>query len=125
MQTRKTLVASSLLGLSCLALTGCGGPRLARKMQDFLGKPEAALVRVLGVPDRRSVNGDVVHDQYRRTITYSVPGWTGGPAFVDQRPAIGGIPPTVPPQTYKNTCVINFRIVHGLVQSYRATGPVC
>lgn len=125
MRTRNMPAACWRLGAVCLALAGCSGPRLARPMRAFVGKPEAALVRALGVPDRRSVHGDVIHDQYRRTITYSVPGWTGGPAFVDQRPAIGDIPPAVPPQTYRNTCVITFRIVHGIVRAYRATGPVC
>lgn len=114
-----------LMALWSLGLAGCAGPHLARTMSAYVGKPESALVAALGVPASRTESGGITYDRYERTITYSVPGWVGGPLFVDQRPAIGGIPPVVPPQTYHNTCTVTFAIVGGVVRSYTAHGSVC
>ncbi|MCF3946299.1 MULTISPECIES: flagellar basal body L-ring protein FlgH [Acidiphilium] len=109
-----------------LALAGCAiGPNLSKQMSAYVGRPESALIAGLGPPKQKIEAGDTTYFIYDRIWRTYVPGYTGGPLFVDQRPSLGGITPNVPGRTYYDTCRIGFAVRDRVVRSVALRGDHC
>ena len=94
-------------------------------MSAYVGQPDSVLIAGLGPPAQKIEAGAVTYFIYDRTRRFSVPGYTGGPLFVDQRPALGGVAPAVPSQTYDATCRIRFALEARVVRSFTLRGDAC
>ena len=124
MAMRATLPLIALLGAGLLA--GCAtGPDLKARNAALVGQTESALIRKLGMPDRRITVGDTTFFAYARTEYGRVPGSIGGPLFIDQRPVPYGFTPTVAPKLLVNSCTTTFVIEGGLVKSFTMRGNDC
>lgn len=110
--------ASILAGL----LGACTNGLAAREayLNHFVGQPDAAVVRQMGVPSRTYETGGVkylAYDEHRIDIIPGTPAY--GPWFMG---AYGG---GFPPQVVELKCETTFTVVSGVVKSFTLRGNAC
>jgi hypothetical protein len=110
----------TVLLLSGLVLAGCVNELAQRQafLNQFVGRPDQALVQQLGVPNRSYETGGVkylAYDESRVDILPPPPGW--GPWWY-----YGG---GFAPQVVNLVCSTTFAVANGVVTSYTLRGNAC
>jgi len=112
---------------SVLALAGCAypSPRLVAQLDGLRGKPEAELIKEMGVPSRTYDSSGHRFLAYSQTRYDTIP---GSPAFYPYGWGwgyYGGFAGGFPPEIVRRDCEITFDLMGGVVQSYALRGNDC
>jgi hypothetical protein len=113
----RRLVLIVLTGL----LGGCVDQLAMRQQQlsQLVGRPEAELIQMMGVPSRSYESGGVKYLAYTDGRVEVVP------AFPYNPPPWVWYGPAFPPQVVTLVCETTFAVSDGLVRSYTLRGNAC
>lgn len=110
MAARASRVRAAAVLAVMLGLAGCGGAVLAQKraaLSTLIGRPEAAAVDALGVPDASYPMGDAQMLVWKQSDAWRVPGAPGIPSWASF------------------SCTITVVVRQGLVSSFDLRGNGC
>ncbi|HEX2943986.1 MAG TPA: hypothetical protein VHO91_23225 [Rhodopila sp.] len=107
--------------LTALALTGCvnGLAQRQAELNQWVGKPEAALLAAMGAPNRAYETNGMKFLTFEERSMDIIP---GGPFF---GPGPFGFDGGFPPETVTYVCDTTFTIVDGTVRAYSLRGNGC
>ena len=103
-------------------LAGCVNQLAARQayLNQFIGKPEAAVVQAMGVPTRSFETAGVTYLAYTEQHIDFVP---GTPTFAPYY--MGWYGGGFPPQVVQWTCETTFAVADGKIASFTLRGNAC
>jgi hypothetical protein len=123
---RKAVILAGVLALSACAYPG-PNPQLVAQLEALKGKPEAELIRNLGVPTRTYDSSGHRFLAFDRTRYESIPGGPG-PGFGywgGWRYGGWGGWGAFPAEIVKRDCEITFDLAGGVVQTWQLRGNDC
>ncbi len=121
MAARMALLTRGVMLLAAVLLPAACADQLAQRqarLAPLVGRPVAAVIQQLGVPDRTFQAGGVEYLAYEERRVEILPGVWGGPFW------LGGFG-NIPPEVVQWRCETTFTVAAGVVRSFSLHGNAC